>query len=100
MQDTPDDAPLPEPANLKFLRRLVTTLTATMIVGLLVLIATVVIRLQPPSVQFPDTVSLPDGTTPMAYTQGPGWTAVVTTDSKILIFDAGTGALRQTIEIE
>ena len=59
-----DDAPIPdnEARNLKFLRRLVTTLTATMILGVLAIVALLVIRLQTPAgPALPPTITLPDG---------------------------------------
>lgn len=89
-----------EPANLKFLRRLVTVLTAVMILGLVVLIALVVIRLQTPALVLPESLSLPEGETARSYTQGRDWIAVVTDGDLILIYDAETGNLRQTIAIE
>ncbi len=89
-----------EPANIRFLRRLVTVLTATMIIGLIVLIGLIVIRLQTPSITLPDQVTLPDGVTATAYTQGQGWFAVVTDDNRILIFDGRDGDLRQEIQVE
>ena len=46
------------------------------------------------------TITLPDGTTPTAVTFGKGWIAVVTDDNRILILDAESSALRQTIMIE
>ncbi|GFE63520.1 DUF6476 family protein [Litoreibacter roseus] len=102
MNDGPglDDIPTEEPANLRFLRRLVTTLTAVMILGLLVLIALFVIRLQPATLALPDAITLPNGVTAQSFTRGRTWYAVVTEDDQILIFDIETGDLRQTIEIE
>ncbi len=102
MSDNPGDPAIEEPANLKFLRRLVTTLTATMIIGLVVLIGLIVIRLQTPlhPIAFPEAITLPDGVTAQTYTQGPGWYAIVTTDNEILIFDADSGEIRQRVGIE
>lgn len=77
-----------------------TTLTATMIIGLIVLIGLIVIRLQAPSITLPEQVTLPDGVAATAYTQGQGWFAVVTDDDRILIFDGQNGALRQEIAVE
>ena len=51
-----------EPANLRFLRRLVTTLTATMIIGLLAIFTVLVIRLHSPVAIFPEITALPEGT--------------------------------------
>ncbi len=91
-----------EPANLKFLRRLVTVLTGTMIVGVVVIIGLLVMRIyaKPAVVALPSSITLPDGTHASSYTVGAGWYAVVTTDNEILIFDQDSGALRQTIQIE
>ncbi|WP_290686768.1 MULTISPECIES: DUF6476 family protein [unclassified Haematobacter] len=98
-----DDAPPPEalPPSLRFLKLLVTVLTATLIIGVLTIVVLLVTRLPraaaPPPL--PETVTLPDGTTPIAFTQGTDWYAVVTAENEILIFDRATGALRQRVEI-
>lgn len=98
-----DDAPLPdgtEPANIRFLRRLVTVLTITMIGGLLVVVALLVIRFSAtPDLALPETLTLPDGAQAQAVTLGRGWVAVVTDDDRILVYDRTTGRLRQTVEI-
>ncbi len=86
---------------LKFLTRLVTTLTATMIVGLLVIITLFVIRFWGNDTPgLPEAVTLPDGARATAFTQGTGWYAIVTTDGRILIYDRTTGHLRQSVTIE
>lgn len=87
MSDDMDD--IPEPANLRFLRILVTVLTVVMIVGLLTVVALLVTRLraEPTTVTAPPELALPEGARPIAVTQGPGWWAVVTEDSRILVFD-------------
>jgi sugar lactone lactonase YvrE len=46
----------------------------------------------------PAELSLPDGAKPAAITFGSGWTAVVTTDERILIFDSN-GLLLQEVTI-
>lgn len=96
------DPEMPEPANLRFLRRLVTVLTITMIGGVITVITLLVIRLQSPApnvVDLPDQIELPEGVAaPQAVTFGDGWTAVVAGD-EILIFGTGDGALRQRIDI-
>ena len=97
-----DDDPTPgqDPPQLRFLRRLVTVLTATMILGVLTIVALLVIRLQTPSsLALPDSIALPDGTQVTAFTQGTGWFAVVTADNKLLIFHRQNGTLLQTVEI-
>jgi len=90
---------VPEPPNLRFLRRLVTVLTLVMIVGVLAIAILLVQRLRVPSVAPPDALALPEGARPHAITQGPGWWAVVTTDGRILIFDAD-GTFRQEIAVD
>lgn len=99
-----NDAPMQteEPANLKFLRRLVTVLTGTMIFGVVVIIGLLVMRInaKPATQVHPDSITLPDGSAASAYTVGDGWYAVVIGGNKILIFDHDTGTLRQTIEIK
>lgn len=71
-----------------------------MIGGLVVVISLLVIRLSDKAVPLPDSITLPDGTTPTAVTFGKGWIAVVGNDNRILIFDREDGALRQTITID
>ena len=89
-----------EPANLKFLRRLVTVLTATMIGGVLLIIALIVIRFYDVPPALPESIDLPEGVRATAFTQGPDWYAVVTSDNQILIYDRVTGRLNQTINID
>lgn len=93
----PDD---PEPANLRFLRRLVTILTATMISGVLLIIGLIVIRFYDTPPPSPENISLPDGQKALSFTQGPDWYAIVTDQNMILIFDRMTGQLRQEILVQ
>src|SRR6056297_263361 len=99
------ESPQPvSPATLKFLARLVTVLTATMILGLLVIVGLLVTRFwtEPDSVALPalpEVITLPAGARATAFTQGEGWYAVVTGDGRILVYDRGTGALRQEVEL-
>jgi len=94
-----EDDPI-EPANLAFLRRLVTILTVVMISGVVVVTALLVTRLNADAPDLPDRITLPDGMRAQAFTQGEGWYAVVTTTDQILIYDGLTGALRQTVQVE
>lgn len=72
-----------------------------MIFGLLAIFTLLVMRFSTDSgPALPDTLTLPDGTTATAFTQGPDWYAVVTTNNTILILDRTTGRLRQTVQIE
>ena len=101
MSQTPDpDEQLPEPTNLRFLRLLVTVLTGVMIAGLLAILAMIVIQYRTTRVPLPEIITLPDGTTATAYTQGSDWYAVVTADDEILIFDRASGEIRQRIKVE
>ncbi|MGB3148520.1 MAG: DUF6476 family protein [Paracoccaceae bacterium] len=94
------------PPDLKFLKRLVTALTATMIVGLITIIALFVIRLPVPAQQevalppaLPDGITLPDGAGALAVTIGSDWYGVVTDQNEFLIFDKASGVLRQRVAI-
>jgi hypothetical protein len=91
---------LPEPANLRFLRRMVTVLTTVMIFGVVIVIGLLVTRLGRDTPVLPSEIALPDGATATAFTQAADWYAVVTDDNRILIFDRMTGALRQTVDVE
>ena len=97
-----EDARIPEAEarNLRFLRRLVTVLTATMILGVSAIVILLIIRLQAPSGPFvPDAVVLPAGVTATAYTQGTGWIAIVTSEDEILIYDPDGHELVRRIPI-
>ncbi len=102
ISSSPAQGDEPTPPNLRFLKALVTILAGTMIAGLITIIALIVIRF--PSVQMlhpalPDHIALPAGAQAEAVTLGRGWYAVVTDKDQILIFDAATGALRQTVDV-
>ncbi len=78
-----------------------------LIVGMLVIAAALVIRLNAPTAPalpvLPATVVLPAGEAARAVTFGEGWIAVVTTDGAgrehIRVFDTASGAARAGIEI-
>jgi len=96
-------APAPEglPPSLRFLRALVIVLALTMIAGVITIAALLVTRL-PGQFQatpaLPDRITLPEGAHATAFTQGPDWFAVVTSDARILIFGRD-GSLRQQVTI-
>ncbi|WP_294221061.1 DUF6476 family protein [uncultured Shimia sp.] len=93
-----DESPEPiEPANLRFLRLLVTGLTVVMMVGLVTVVALIVMRFRDDGPILPENFALQDGVTAQAVTMGDGWVAVVTDDNRILIHDRITGALRQEV---
>jgi hypothetical protein len=98
METSSDNGSLPP--QLIFLKRLVTALGVVMIAGFLVLIAALVIRLNADPLPLPDRISLPEGVTATAFTQGTDWFAVVTSDDRILIYDRTTSALRQEVVID
>jgi hypothetical protein len=91
-------------AGLTLMRRLVTSLLVVMILGFLLLIGLLVTRFPsmnaPISFDLPENIALPAGATAQNFTRGADWVAIVTTDNQILIFDAASGALRQTVGIE
>jgi hypothetical protein len=91
-------------AGLTLMRRLVTSLLVVMILGFLLLIGLLVTRFPtmstPIGFDLPENITLPDGAQAQNFTRGVDWIAIVTTDNEILIFDAASGDLRQTIEIE
>lgn len=99
---TPPEPGGPLPPDLRLLRWLVILLTATMLAGLLAVVWLLAVRLPralDPPVPLPDAIALPPGVEPYAVTRGRGWVAVVTADDRILIFDAATGALRQSVTL-
>ena len=100
MDDLPENTDLAEPANLRFLRRMVTVLTTVMIWGVVVVIGLLVTRLTRDTPILPAQITLPDGASAVAFTQAADWYAVVTDANEILVFDRVSGALRQTVVIE
>ena len=98
----PSEPPASLPPELRFLKRLVTTLTVVMIGGVLTIVALLVIRLQTPpaDLALPKVIELPEGGRAVAFTQGVGWYAVVTEGDEILVFDRASGSLRQRVRIE
>lgn len=84
---------------MRFLRRLVTVLTAVMIGGVLLIMTLLVIRLNEKPALLPELVVLPEGVEASAVTLGESWYAVVTKGNEILIYDRLTGKLRQRVSI-
>jgi len=70
-----------------------------MICGVIVVIGLLVTRLSSDAPAVPAEITLPDGATATAFTQGSDWYAIVTDTNQILIYDRLTGALRQTVVI-
>lgn len=96
-------SPAPDrlPPELRFLKWLVTGLTAVLVIGVITIIALLVIRLPAAThpLPLPEAIRLPEGARAAAVTQGRGWLAVVTEDDRILIFDQ-SGALTQEVKIQ
>ncbi|GAB4264521.1 MAG: hypothetical protein Kow0013_11880 [Pararhodobacter sp.] len=91
MTDPDDNAPLP--ADLRFLKALVTALAGVMMLGLLAIVWLLVTRLgvEPPLPVLPDTVILPAGARPAAVTFASDWLVVVTETGEILLYDRAGG---------
>lgn len=102
MNDAPAPPNGPLPPELRFLKTLVTILTATMILGVITIVVLLVIRLKAPAPAplLPAAITLPEGSHAEAVTVGRGWVAVVTDRGQILIFDGQSGKLRQMVDIE
>jgi hypothetical protein len=96
-----DNTPIPEvdPALVRMLRTLVTVLSVVMIAGFIVLIVLFVIRFRDQPAPLPDQITLPQGVSAYAVTRGKGWYLVVTQDDTVLVFDAETNELRQSLSI-
>jgi hypothetical protein len=95
----PPEAPLPP--SLRLLKWLVIVLTLTMIGGVITVVGLIVTRMPQAfatSPALPANLTLPEGTRAQAVTFGTGWTAVVTTDDRILIFGRD-GELRQEVRL-
>ncbi|MGH1577496.1 DUF6476 family protein [Planktotalea sp.] len=95
----PPEQEIEEPAQLRFLRRLVSVLTAVMIGGVVLIIALLVIRLNDKPALLPEMVVLPEGVEAKAVTLGESWYAVVTEGDEILIFNRLSGKLQQRLQI-
>ena len=97
------EAPIAEAdaRRLRWLARLVTVLTATMIVGVVTIVALLVTRLSAtPPLPLPKSVVLPEGAHAVSITVGPEWYAVGTADGRLLVFAREGGALLQEVLIE
>jgi len=77
-----------EPANLRFLRVLVTVLTGVMIAGVATIVLLLVMKLneRPALPALPAGLSLPEGAEASAVTYGNGWIAIVDRGSRVLLY--------------
>ena len=89
-----------EPANLRFLRRLVTTLTATMILGLIAIFAVLVIRLQTTSPMFPEISALPAGTEVISISRTRDELVVIDQARNIYIVSLDGKTIMQKFELQ
>jgi hypothetical protein len=90
------------PANLRFLKGLVTVLTAVMILGVLTIVALLVIRLNAESAQVvidPGAYTLPDGVGAVGISVIEGRTVIVGDDGVIRVYDAPGSASVQEFRI-
>jgi Flp pilus assembly protein protease CpaA len=99
---TPDAPDAALPPSLRLLKWLVILLTLSMI-GAVITVVWLLVTRMPQSLgraspTLPAELALPEGARPAAVTFGQGWTAVVTTDNRILIFDSNN-LLRQEVAI-
>jgi len=97
--DQPPNADFQLPQNLRFLQRLVTLLTVSMITGIIIIVALLAVKLRTESINFPQTVILPDGTKPIAFTQTKDWYSIITDADEVLIFK-NDGTLINSILIQ
>ncbi|MBF9032470.1 hypothetical protein HKCCE3408_18895 [Rhodobacterales bacterium HKCCE3408] len=90
------------PRELRFLKGLVTLLTAVMIVGLITVVALLVIRLNgdgTPTLVAPEDFTLPEGVTATGWSQTGRHVVVTGDDGVIRVYDAETRDLTREINL-
>ncbi|MEM1273568.1 MAG: DUF6476 family protein [Pseudomonadota bacterium] len=100
-QPSDEDAPT-LPRDLRFLKGLVTVLTAVMIFGVITIIALLVIRLNspaPPVLVHPELFDLPAGVQTVGYSVLGNRVVIITDDGVIRVFDASDRALLQEMPL-
>jgi hypothetical protein len=87
------------PPELRFLKLLVAALAATMIAGILAIVALLALRLpgQPAPLALPEGLTLPPGARAEALSFGRDWVVVLTEDGAALVYDRATGVLRNRV---
>ena len=70
-----------------------------MIGGILIIAALLAFKLRSESINFPQTLILPDGTKPIAFTQTKDWYSVITDADQILIYK-NDGTLIRSIAVQ
>lgn len=100
-EDFPEeDGPLPP--NLRFLRVLVTVLTAVMILGVITIVALLVIRLGDngqPILVHPEVFDIPEGVNTLGYSVVDGYTVIVGDDQMIRVFASDTRELVDQLDL-
>lgn len=94
------DGPLPP--NLRFLRVLVTVLTAVMILGVITIVALLVIRLgdtAPPILVHPEVFDIPEGVGTVGYSIVDGYTVIIGDDGMIRVYSSDTQELVDTLDL-
>ncbi|MGR3435728.1 MAG: DUF6476 family protein [Shimia sp.] len=107
MADPSDDDPAAADADaaalrgLVFLRRLVTVLTAVMILGVITIVALLVIRLQRPAAPalppLPEAIALPEGVMPLSVTRSAEGLLVIARDGRMFVMDDEGRAVVRTL---
>ena len=96
-QGAPGGAADQQVPELRWLRRMVTALAATMALGMLAVAGILWLRLStPPLPALPGDLQLPAGVTPAAVTFARDWTVVVSETGDILLF-ARDGSLHRRV---
>ena len=97
--DQPPNGNIQLPRNLRFLQRLVTLLTVSMILGILTIAALLAFKLRSENINFPQTLTLPDGAKPIAFTQTKDWYSIISETNEILIYK-NDGTLIKSITVQ
>ena len=95
----PPNADFQLPQNLRFLQRLVTILTVSMIAGILIIAALLAFKLRSENLFFPEKLTLPDGIKPIAFTQTKDWYAIISDANEVLIYK-NDGTLINSITVQ
>ena len=102
MAEPPRDETVELPRDLRFLKGLVTVLTAVMILGVITIVTLLVIRLNGdarPVLVHPEVFPLPAGVETLGYNLFGDSVIIVTDDGMIRVFDAPSQDLLQEIPI-
>lgn len=99
--DEPSEIP-PLPASLVWLKRLVMGLTVVMIVGMALLVGTLLVKMNaaPPPLCLPAEYALPEGAKASGFTVTGDWVIVVSGENTLLVYERGSGKLRQQIALD